>query len=111
MKDFAAREARTIALSKAQGIHWNTIKCKELLGNCPEAVIGQTIINLDSQVWKSFEDSLPKLYCIDLAEAYVMQESASSRIVCEKKRYVLLLPNRHLHEKPLMKGRNGKENW
>jgi hypothetical protein len=49
-KDFVARKACTIALSKAQGIHWNKIKCKERLGNCPEAVVGQATINLDSQV-------------------------------------------------------------
>jgi hypothetical protein len=29
--DFVARKAHTIALSKAQGIHWNMIKCKERL--------------------------------------------------------------------------------
>jgi hypothetical protein len=33
-----------------------------------------------SQVWKSLWDSFPELYCIDLAEAYVMRESVSSRI-------------------------------
>jgi hypothetical protein len=27
-KDFVARKARTIALSKAQGTHWDVIKCK-----------------------------------------------------------------------------------
>jgi hypothetical protein len=43
-------------------------------------------------------------------EAYVMQESASLRILCEKKRYDLQLPNGHFHEKPLAKGGNGKEN-
>jgi hypothetical protein len=110
-KHFIARKACTIALSKAQGTHWNVIKCKEHLGNHPEAVIGQATINLDSQVWKSLEDSLPDLYCIDLAEAYVTQESASLRILCEKKRYDLKFPNGRLHEKPLAKGRNGKENW
>jgi hypothetical protein len=86
------------------------IKCKEHFGNCPEVVIGQATINLDSQVWKSLEDSLPKLYCADLAEAHVMQESASLRILCGKKRYDLQLPYGRLHEKPLAKGGNGKEN-
>ncbi len=33
-----------------------------------------------SRVWKSLWDSFPKLYCVDLAEAYVTQESVSSRI-------------------------------
>jgi hypothetical protein len=31
-KDFVARKARTIALSKAQGTHWNVIKYKLHLG-------------------------------------------------------------------------------
>jgi hypothetical protein len=105
-----ARKARTIALGTAQSTHWNVIKCKERLGNCPEAVIGQATINLGSQVWKSLEDFLPKLYCVDLVEAYVTQESASLRILCEKKRYDLQLPNGRSHEKPLAKGGNGKEN-
>jgi hypothetical protein len=49
-KDFVAKKARTIALSKAQGTHWNTIKGKERLGNRPEAAIGQATINHHSQV-------------------------------------------------------------
>jgi hypothetical protein len=44
--------------------------------------------------------SFPKLYCVDSAEAYVMQESVSLRFLCEKKRYDLQPPNGHLHEKP-----------
>ncbi len=35
--------------------------------------------------WKSLGDSLPELYCIDLAEAYVTQESVSSRILLKRK--------------------------
>jgi hypothetical protein len=97
-------------MSKAQGIHWNGIKCEERLGNHPEAVVRQATINLDSQVWKSLGDSLPKLYYVDLAEAYITQESVISRILCEKKRYDLPLPNGHSHEKPLAKGETGKEN-
>jgi hypothetical protein len=31
-KEFATRKARTIASGKAQGTHWNMIKCKESLG-------------------------------------------------------------------------------
>jgi hypothetical protein len=46
-KDFEARKARTIRLSKAQGTHWNMIKCEECLGHCPETIIGQKTINLD----------------------------------------------------------------
>jgi hypothetical protein len=80
------------------------------LGNCPEAVIRQATINLDPQVWKSIEDSLLKLYYIDLVEAYVTRESPSSRILCEKKRYDLQAPNGRLHEKPSAKGGYGKEN-
>jgi hypothetical protein len=110
-KDFVARKVNTIALSKVQGTHWNVIKCHECLGNCPEAVIRQETINLNSQVWESLEDSLPKLYCVDLAEAYVMHENARLRILDEKKRYDLQSPNRRLHEKPLEKVGTGKENW
>jgi hypothetical protein len=47
-KDFIARKACTIAMSKVQGTQWNMIKCKERLRNCPEAVIGQSTISLDS---------------------------------------------------------------
>ncbi len=109
-KDFVARKVCTIALSKARGTHWSVIRCKERLANHPAAVLGQATINLDSQVWKSLQDSLPELYCIDLAEPYVTQESASSRILCEKKRYDLHLPNERLHQKPSAKGGKGKEN-
>jgi hypothetical protein len=42
-------------------------------------------------------------------EAYVMQENVSSEILREKKRHDLRLPNGRLHEKPLAKGRTGKE--
>jgi hypothetical protein len=70
-KDFVARKVRTIKLNKMQGTSWNAIKCKERLGSCPEAVVRQATINLDSQVWKSLADSLPELYCIDLVEAFV----------------------------------------
>jgi hypothetical protein len=68
-KDFVARYTHTIASGGARETHWNRIKCKECLRNCPEAVIGHATINLDSQVWKSLEDSLPNLYCVDLAQA------------------------------------------
>jgi hypothetical protein len=85
VKDFVARKANTIALSKVQGTNWNVIKCKERLGNCPEAVIGQATINLYLGVWKSLEDSLSELYWVDLAEAYVTQESASLRVFVTKK--------------------------
>jgi hypothetical protein len=47
-KELVARKACTIASGKAQGTHWNMIKCKEHCGNPPEAVIGQATINLDS---------------------------------------------------------------
>ena len=79
-KDFVAKKVCTIALSKVKGTHWNGIKCQEHLGNRPEAVIRQATINLDSQDRKSHGDSLPKLYYVDLGEAYVTQESVSLRI-------------------------------
>jgi hypothetical protein len=109
-KDFVARKVRTIKLNKVQGTHWNANLCKERLGNHQEAVARQATINLYSWVWKSIGDSLPELYCVDLAEAYVTQESVSSRISCEKKRYDSRLPNGRLHEKPSAKGGTGKEN-
>jgi hypothetical protein len=58
--------------------------------DCPEAVIRQATINLDS--WKSFGYSLPGLYCVDLAEAYVMQERVNSEILCEKKGMICNCP-------------------
>ncbi len=91
-KNFVAGKVHTIASNKVQGTHWNAIKCQECLGICPEAVVRQAAINLNSQVWKSLQDSLPKLYCIDLAEAYVMQESFSSRTYCEKIGMFCVLP-------------------
>jgi hypothetical protein len=45
-KDFIAREVRSIKLNEMQGTHWNANKCKELLGNHPEAVVRQATINL-----------------------------------------------------------------
>jgi hypothetical protein len=99
-KVFFSRKVCTIKLNEVQGTHWNMNKCQEHLGNHPEAVIRQATINLDSQVLKSLGDSLPELYCVDLAEAYVTQKSVSLRILCEKKRYDLQLPNGYLYEKP-----------
>jgi hypothetical protein len=46
-KNFIARKARTIALSKARG------SCHKTSDNQPY-----------SRVWKSLRDSIPKLYCI-----------------------------------------------
>jgi hypothetical protein len=84
-KDFVSRQVYTIALDEVKGTHWNAIKCKEHLRSCPEAVVRQATINLNSRVWKSLEDSLPELYCIDLAEAYVTRESVSLRIYVRRK--------------------------
>jgi hypothetical protein len=109
-KDFLARKVHTIALRKLQGTHWNAIKCQERLGKHPEAIIRPATINLNSRVWKFREDSLPKLYCVDLVEAYITQESVSSRILGEKKRFELRLTNGILHEKSMAKGGTGKEN-
>ncbi len=84
-KDFVAREVQTIKLTKVQGTSWNVIKCKERQRSRPEAVVRQATINFYSQFWKSLGDSFPKLYCIDLAEAYVTQDSVSLRIYVRKK--------------------------
>jgi hypothetical protein len=65
--DFVARKVCTTILNEVQGTNWNAIKCKEHLGSHPEAVVRQATINLDSRVWKSLGDSLPELYCFDLA--------------------------------------------
>ncbi len=46
-KDFLARKARTIAMSKARG------SCHKASDNQPY-----------SQVWKSLGDSIPELYCV-----------------------------------------------
>jgi hypothetical protein len=110
-KDFVARKVRTFEINEVQGTYWNANKCKERMGNCPEAVVRQATINLYSQFWNSLGDFLPELYCVDLAEVYVKQESDSSRILWEKKRYDLRSPNKRLHEKPSAKGGTGKENW
>jgi hypothetical protein len=86
VKELTARNTHTIASDKAQGIYWNRIKRKERCENPPDAVIGQATINLDSHVLKTLEDSLPKLYSADIAEAYVMQERISLRLMCRKRR-------------------------
>ena len=49
-KDFVVRKVRTIKLNKVHGTSWNAIKCKEHLRSCPEAVVRQATINLNSQV-------------------------------------------------------------
>jgi hypothetical protein len=66
-KDFVARKVRTIELNEVHGTSWNGINCKKCFGSCPEAVVRQATINLDSQVWKSLGDSFPEIYCVDLA--------------------------------------------
>jgi hypothetical protein len=86
LKESNARKTRTIASGKAQGTYWNRMKCKERCGNPPEAVIEQATINLDSQVWKPLEDSLPKLWCADLAEAYVTWERWAQGLCVKKER-------------------------
>ncbi len=109
-KIFVARKVRTIELNEVQGTHWNANKCKERLRNHPEAVVRQATISLYSWVWKSLVDSLPELSWVDLAEAYVIQENGSFRILHEKKRDDLQSPNGRLHEKSSAKGGTGKEN-
>jgi hypothetical protein len=69
MASRAYKLSRTIApADKGQGSYWDRIKCKEHFGNPTGAVKRQATINPDSQIWKSLEDSLPKMYCADLAE-------------------------------------------
>jgi hypothetical protein len=47
-KEFIVRKTPTIASDKVQGTYWNGIKCKECIGNPPEAVLRQATINRDS---------------------------------------------------------------
>jgi hypothetical protein len=47
-KDFVARKVCTIKLNEVHGTDWNAIKCKKRFGSCPEAVIRQATIDLDS---------------------------------------------------------------
>jgi hypothetical protein len=63
-KVFVARKAHTIALRENLRNPTEHDQVQRALGNHPETVIGQATINLYSQVWKSPEDSLPKLYCV-----------------------------------------------
>jgi hypothetical protein len=79
-KDFVARKVCIIKFNEVQGTIWNAIKCKEHLRSRPAAVVRKATINLDSQVHRSLWDSFSGLYCVDLAEAYVMQEIVSLRI-------------------------------
>jgi hypothetical protein len=104
-KDFLARKVRTIKLNKVQGTNWNVIKCEECLGSHPEAGNNQPFSTTLEIPW----GFLAQAYCVDLAEAYVTQENVSLRILHEKKRYDLQLPNGHSHEKPSAKGGTGKE--
>ncbi len=96
-KDFVARKVCTIKLNEVQRTYSNTIKCKERLRRHPDAVVRQATINLYSRVWKFIGDYFPKLYCVDLVEAYVTWVSVSSRILCEKKRYDSRSPNGRSH--------------
>ncbi len=80
-KGIWCEEDPTIASGKAPGTYWNRIKCEERFGNPPGAVTRHATINLDARIWKSLEDSLPKMYLSDLTEAYVTQESMSFRLV------------------------------
>jgi hypothetical protein len=71
VKDFVAKKAHTIALSKAQG------SCHKTSDNQPY-----------SRVWKFLEDSMPKLHCI----AWLGLDHARKcqfEDFCEKERYEL----------------------
>jgi hypothetical protein len=74
-KDFVPRKVCTIKWNEVQRPIWNAIKCEECLRSHPEAFIRHATINLYSRVQKSLGDSFPKLYCVDLVEAYVTQEN------------------------------------
>ncbi len=77
-KDFIGRKARTIALSKAQGIHWNMIKCKERLGmfkSCHTKSVNQPLFTSLEIPWGFLTRAVPVAVLCSLAEAYVMQES------------------------------------
>ncbi len=80
-KDFIARNARTIALSKAQGTHWDVIKCKLHLGIAQK--LSRTSNNQPyTRVWKSLKDSLTKLYCVT-QRGLCHTRKWSLRIFCE----------------------------
>jgi hypothetical protein len=69
VKDFVAKKARTIALSKAQG------SCHKTINNQPY-----------SQVWKSLGDSIPELYCVAWL-GLDHTRKCQFEIFCEKERY------------------------
>ncbi len=68
-KDFVARKARTIALSKARG------SCHKTSNNQPY-----------SRVWKSLGDSIPELYCVAWLGLGHARKSQFEDF-CEKERY------------------------
>jgi hypothetical protein len=70
-KDFVARKAHTIVLSKAQG------SCHKTSNNQPY-----------SQVWKSLGDFIPELYCIAWLGLGHMRK-CQFKDFCEKERYEL----------------------
>jgi hypothetical protein len=102
-------QARIPHFGKPGTGYWNRIKCKERCGNLSEAVIGHATINIDSWVWKSLEDSLPKLYCADFKLRLMSYLKVQAQGLCVKERYDTQSPNQRLHQKPLAKRRNGKQ--
>jgi hypothetical protein len=70
-KDFVARKAHTIALSKVQG------SCHKTSNNQPY-----------SRVWKSFGDPIPELYCVARLGLGHARKSQFKEF-CEKERYDL----------------------
>ncbi len=84
-KDFVARKARTIAMSKARG------SCHKTSNNQPY-----------SRVWKSLGDSIPKLYCVALL-GLGHARKVSLRILASKKGMICIQSNGHLHKKPSSK--------
>ena len=86
-KDYLARKACTIALSKVQG------SCHKTSNNQPY-----------SQVWISLGDSIPGLYYI----AWLMQESVSSRTFVKKKGMNHVQSNGRSQQTPSTKFGKGK---
>jgi hypothetical protein len=90
VKDFVARKARTIALSKVQG------SCHKTSNNQPY-----------SQVWKSLGDSIPELYCVawlGLGHA----RKCHFKDFFEKERYELYSVQRTFAQETFGKRRKGK---
>ncbi len=109
-KGFCSKEGAHYSIEQSARNPLGRDQVQRALGNCPEAVIGQTTINLISQVWKSLGDSLPKLYWFTLQRLMSGRKVRAQGLCVEiKGRCDMQSPNGHLHPKPLAKGISGKE--